>query len=135
MKLCEPCLNVMYTAAESSEGNLMRRYHITREAFIRRATGIPAIGMQIDGRCVGGAVICGFNFHLYVLPEYHGRWGFLFTPLMRWAFAHNDPLYALIQQDNSKVRRLIDRHDYPLIVERDGVMVYKLTNATTRYPE
>jgi len=126
---------VMYEAEMASEKQLSCEFGLGKEDYCKAMDLLPSVGFEVDGRCVGGLVLNGQKLHLSVLPEYHGRWGQLFSPAFKWAFAQNDPLYAIVSRDNEKVLRFIRRHDWHLVSANHSTMLFKLTNLTTRYPK
>lgn len=136
MKITDtPDLSVMYQAEKESDKELFTQISLTQEEYVRLISKYPAIGFEIDGKCIGGIVVRHNKIHLSVLPEYHGKWGWLFTPAFKWAFSLSDPLYAIVSRDNDKVLRFIRRHDWELIDEQGSTMIFKLTETTTRYPK
>ena len=105
------------------------------DLYVSLVKDLPSVGFEIDGSCVGGIVINGNRLHLSVIPEYYGKWGWLFTPAFKWAFTVSDPLYAYVSRDNEMVLRFIRRHDWRLLAEKGSAMIYELTDLTTRYPK
>jgi hypothetical protein len=136
MKLLDKAdFSVIYQAELDSDKELFNMFSLTEEDYVRLASKYPSIGFEIDGKCVGGMFIRQDKLHLSVLPEYHGKWGFLFTPAFKWAFSVTDPLKAVVNVSNSKVIRFIERHRWKLIDEQGSTLIYLLTDQTTRYPK
>lgn len=126
---------VMYEAEKESDRELFEQFNLTKDEYISLVQDYPSIGFEIDKKCVGGMFIRQDKIHLSVLPEYHGKWGFLFTPAFKWAFSVTDPLKAVVSVSNYKVIRFIERHRWKLIDEQGSTLIYLLTNQTTRYPK
>lgn len=126
---------VMYHAERETDKSLFDQIKLTCEEYVKLASKYPSIGFEIDGKCVGGMFIRRDRIHLSVMPEYHGKWGWLFTPAFKWAFSVSDPLYAYVSRDNELVLRFIRRHDWFLIEETGSAMIFELTDLTTRYPK
>jgi len=127
--------SVMYQAELESDKDLFNMLSLTEEDYVSLASKYPSIGFEIDGKCVGGMFIRQDHLHLSVLPEYHGRWGFLFTPAFKWAFSVTDPLKAVVSVNNDKIIRFIERHDWKLIDQQGSTLLYLFTDQTTRYPK
>ena len=127
-------LSVMYHAEQLSDKDLFKQINLTESDYIRLTKDFPSIGFEIDGKCVGGMIVRNNRIHLSVLPDYHGKWGWLFTPAFKWAFAVNDPLYAYVSRDNEKVLRFIRRHDWKKVNQIQSTIIFELTDLTTRYP-
>jgi len=126
---------VLYQSEREAEKELFQQFDITESEYVALASKNPSIGFEIDGKCVGGMFIHQDKLHLSVLPEYHSRWAFLYTPAFKWAFSIADPLRAIVNINNTKVIRLINRHDYQLIDKQGSTLIYLLTDKTTRYPK
>lgn len=127
--------SVIYQAELESDKDLFNMFSLTEEDYVGLTSKYPSIGFEIDGKCVGGMFIRQDKLHLSVLPEYHGKWGFLFTPAFKWAFSVTDPLKAVVSVSNNKVLRFIERHRWKLIDEQGSTLIYLLTDQTTRYPK
>jgi hypothetical protein len=135
MKLLDKAdFSVIYQAERASDKDLFKEFNLTEDEYIRLASRYPSVGFEIDNKCVGGLFIRQDKIHLSVLPEYHGKWGFLFTPAFKWAFSVTDPLKAVVNVNNDKVIRFIERHDWTLIDQQGSTLIYLLTDQTTRYP-
>lgn len=126
---------VMYKAEKESDKDLFFQFDLTEEEYVRIASKYPSIGFEIDGKSVGGMFVRAGRIHLSVMPEYHGKWGWLFTPAFKWAFSLSDPLYAYVSRENEKVLRFIRRHDWKQVNEIDSTVIFELTDLTTRYPK
>jgi hypothetical protein len=136
MKLLDKAdFSVIYKAERESDKDLFNMFSLTEEDYVGLTSKYPSIGFEIDGKCVGGMFIRQDKLHLSVLPEYHGKWGFLFTPAFKWAFSVTDPLKAVVSVSNYKVIRFIERHRWKLIDEQGSTLIYLLTDQTTRYPK
>jgi GNAT superfamily N-acetyltransferase len=126
---------VMYQAEKETDKDLFLQIDLTEKEYTAIASKYPSIGFEIDGKCVGGMFVRAKKIHLSVLPEYHGQWGWLFTPAFKWAFSVSDPLYAYVSRENEKVLRFIRRHDWKQVNEIDSTIIFELTDLTTRYPK
>jgi GNAT superfamily N-acetyltransferase len=126
---------VMYKAEKESDKDLFLQFDLTEEEYVRIASKYPSVGFEIDGENVGGMFVRAGRIHLSVMPEYHGKWGWLFTPAFKWAFSLSDPLYAYVSRENEKVLRFIRRHDWKQVNEIDSTVIFELTDLTTRYPK
>lgn len=127
--------SVIYSIERNTDKELFANFDLTEEEYVRLASKNPSIGFEIDGKNVGGMFIRSQKIHLSVMPEYHGQWGWLFTPAFKWAFSISDPLYAYVSRDNDKVLRFIRRHDWKKVNEIDSTIIFELTDLTTRYPK
>lgn len=126
---------VMYHAERESDKEMFRFFNLTLDEYIKLVSKYPSVGFEIDGRNVGGMFVRKNRIHLSVQPDYHGKWGWLFTPAFKWAFSVSDPLYAIVSRENEKVLRFIRRHDWKQIDEQGSTVVFELTDMTTRYPK
>lgn len=126
---------VMYRSEKESDKDLFLQIDLTEEEYVQIASKYPSVGFEIDGLNVGGMFIRANKLHLSVMPEYHGKWGWLFEPAFKWAFTVSDPLYAYVSRDNDKVLRFIRRHDWKKVNELDSTIIFELTDLTTRYPK
>ena len=127
--------SVLYQSEREAEKELFEQFDITESEYITLASKNPSIGFEIDGKCIGGMFINKDKLHLSVLPDYHGKWGFLFTPAFKWAFSVTDPLRAIVSENNKKVIQFIERHDWQLTDKKGSSLIYLLTDKTTRYPK
>ena len=132
-----PCadFSVMYQAEKETDKELFMQFDLKEQEYITLASKYPSIGFEVDNKCVGGMFVRANKIHLSVLPEYHGKWGWLFKPAFKWAFTVSDPLYAIVSRENEKVLRFIRRHDWKQVNEIDSTIVFELTDLTTRYPK
>ncbi|PFH10312.1 hypothetical protein BCF11_2730 [Collimonas sp. PA-H2] len=118
-------LEVMYEAERSSYNQMFREL-VTKQIYLAETSGYQAIGFELDGRCIGGAMLCPKYAHFSVLPEYHGTWTFLWRQTLEWIFAQRCPAYAPVHVDNVKCRRFMQRNNWEIIDTVGEFQIYEM---------
>lgn len=103
---------------------------VAREAFIAycASRNYPTLGFLHDGKPIGGMLFDGEVVHLEVLPEHHGRWGFLWKDALAWALSMKDPFQVGIHATNEKCLRFMDRNNWPRIAADDKFITYEVSS-------
>ena len=129
---------VMYEAERSSYNKMFREL-VSKQIYLAETSGYQAIGFELDGCCIGGAMLCAKYAHVSVLPEYHGTWTFLWRQALEWIFAQRCPAYAPVHIDNVKCRRFMRRNNWKIIDTMGDFQIYEMDRqaltrlATRRY--
>jgi hypothetical protein len=105
---------------------------MTRELFIAhcRTHNMPSVGFELDGKVIGGMLFDGSAAHIEVLPEYHGRWGALWRPALKWMFAQKDPMQVDIEVGNHKCHRFMAHNNWPRVKQNDQYITYEMSSST-----
>lgn len=129
-------LEVMYEAERSSYNQMFREL-LTKQIYLAETSGYRAIGFELDGRCIGGAMLCAKYAHFSVLPEYHGTWTILWPQALEWIFAQRHPAYGPVHVENVKCHHFMRRNNWKIIDTVADFQIYEmdrqaLTRLTTR---
>lgn len=116
--------NVMYEAEQVSYTPEIRAIW-TREHYVSRRRGLPAIGFEVDGKPIGGVYMDHGFIHISLLPEFHGKWAFAYMRGLEWALSHADPIYASIAASNKKCIRYVQQSGWEPVGQYSDVVFYR----------
>jgi GNAT superfamily N-acetyltransferase len=103
---------------------------VTREVFIAtcKRMGFPSIGFECNGVPIGGMMFDGTATHIGVLPQYQGRWAFLWEEACEWMFALKDPFIVRVEIDNKKCQRFVERNGWKPIAIDNSHVAYEISS-------
>lgn len=116
--------DVMYDAEQVSYTPEIREIW-TREKYVNRRRGLPALGLAADGKCIGGIYVEHGFFHVSILPKYYGKCSFIYLHGLKWALSHADPLYAGIMESNERCMRFAEHSGWEKIGRYNGVAYFR----------
>jgi GNAT superfamily N-acetyltransferase len=105
----------VYYDADSRRFNGRVLEVVTREAFREVFAECPSVGFECDGVPIGGVIFDGDVPHIAVLPEWHGRWGPLLRPMLRWLYGLKPDIRVHVDYDNAKIRRFVQHCGWPIV--------------------
>lgn len=85
---------------------------VTVEAFAACFAHCPSRGFACDGQAIGGMIFDGEQAHIAVLPEHHGRWGFLLAPTLDWVFGLKPEMIIRVEPGNKKAIAFMERNQW-----------------------
>jgi len=88
---------------------IFAQFPIDRETFVHRGKALPSIGFADDGRSIGGSFYDGKQVHLFVIADYHGKWGTLIGAWVDWTFSWADSMELRVEIENQACRRFITK--------------------------
>jgi len=100
---------------------------VTLEAFREVFADCPSVGFECDGVPIGGVIYDGKVPHIAVLPEWHGRWGVLLRPMLRWLYALNPDMRVHVARDNPKIRRFVEHCGWPMVAADLRGTIHQMT--------
>lgn len=117
----------VYRAAElqSLDGGLVCLSPIAD--YTKTLEDLPTYSITYNGRCVGGAVLRGQNFHIAVLPEFRGLVGRQIIKAMNWGLSIQEPFIAKISTNNAEALRLIKFFGNNLVSQDATTLTYLIT--------
>ena len=127
-------LGLLYDAARIRYGDEQWKKQsygaVTREEFIRYCIEkeLPTLGFSCDGKPIGGLIFDGTAAHLEVLPEHHGRWGFLWEKALEWIFSNKDPIEVQIYAWDERMLRFMDRNNFQRIRADKDFVTYRMSS-------
>lgn len=103
---------------------------VSRDDFVRfcAAQAYPTLGICCDGEPVGGLVFDGQAVHIEVLPEHHGRWGFVWKQCLQWAFSNKDPIEVKLFAGDEKAHRFMQRNNWQRIHADEDFVTYRMSS-------
>lgn len=124
------CYDITLMQHSAEEWQQLTQGRLTRESFVRYCIeqGFDSLGFSYDGKPIGGLVFDGQAAHISVLPEHHGRWGFLWKKGLAWIFSHKDPIEIKVFANNQKALRFMDRNNWPRIHEDENFVTYLMSS-------
>ena len=103
----------------------MIEHKIERHQIVSVMQSYRSLGFLYDGKPIGGVMYDGKEAHMAVLPEYHGRWGFLLKPMMEWLFAIKEPMQASVEISNTHCVRFMDRNKWRRVASNDKYITFE----------
>jgi GNAT superfamily N-acetyltransferase len=118
---------------------------VTREAFRKTFEACPSVGFECDGVPIGGVIFDGDVPHIAVLPQWHGRWGPLLRPMLRWLYALKADIRVHVDYGNPSIRRFVEHCGWPVVdadlrgtfhrMTPDGARRVARVNQSSRSPQ
>lgn len=105
----------------------IQKHKLTRDCFIARLSGLPSIGYEMNGEAIGGVFFDGKEAHIAVLPKYHGRWGILLKPSLKWLFSMQDPILSRIEIGNAQCIRFMEKNNWKRVEVDNEYITYEMT--------
>lgn len=101
---------------------------VNKEIFIAYYESCHSVGLMADGKPIGGILLDGDQFHLAVLPEYHGRWRHMFPEMLQRCFSLRDRFFANVDIDNEKCIRFMDSMQWPRVKCTESCITYEIAD-------
>ena len=117
----------VYYLADSAQYDASVLAVVTEEVFIGIYENCPSIGFESDGVSFGGVIFDGKRPHVAVLPAWHGRWGPLLRPALRWLYGWCDDMVVPVYDGNLPLRRFIERCGWPEVGRQPGAALHRMT--------
>lgn len=118
-------VDVMYEAERSSYNQMFREL-ITKELFLDEISTYQTIGFELNGKCIGGAMLCANYAHFSVLPQYHGKWALLWKETLEWIFEHRCPAYGPVHIENEKCQRFMQRNNWKVVRTEGDFHIFEM---------
>jgi hypothetical protein len=103
------------------------RIGIDKRLFCKLFSLMPSVGFTYDNEPIGGGFLFRDEFHMAVLPQFHGRWAVLWPATLEWLFAHTDPVVAKLEKSNPVVIAFAQRNAFPMVREDDRYVYFEMT--------
>lgn len=107
----------------------MAAHGFTEEAFIARYRDCPSVGFEQGGIPFGGVILDGNDFHIAILPEFHGKWGALLRPALAWLFSQRSEVRARVHRPNRQGLRFFRRLGAKLVESDGNFLIFSLSPA------
>ncbi|TKC91507.1 GNAT family N-acetyltransferase [Trinickia terrae] len=122
-------LGVYYEADAShyAASGIDVRQVFSKERFIERYKGCRSIGFVYDDTPIGGVIYDGGYVHIAVLPDYHGRWAWLWESALDWLFGFRTEALAAVDAGNRACLELMRRNGWSPVSDVDGTVTFRIT--------
>ncbi|CDG82310.1 GNAT family N-acetyltransferase [Janthinobacterium agaricidamnosum] len=99
---------------------------VSMEQVLAYYADCPSLGYEIDGAPAGGALFDGKEIHIAVLPQYYGRWAWLFKPTLEWLFQMEETILSRIERFNTRSLRFMDAGKWPRVHEDEHYVTFEM---------
>ncbi|WP_205962509.1 GNAT family N-acetyltransferase [Paraburkholderia phosphatilytica] len=99
----------------------------TKEKFIAHYRNCRSIGFAYDDTPIGGVIYYRGYVHIAVLPDYHGRWAWLWEAALEWLFSFEQAALALVDAGNRPCLELMRRNGWSPVSHVDGSVIFRIT--------
>lgn len=103
------------------------RQVFTSEMFVDYYRNCPSIGFMYDEKPIGGIIVDRGYAHIAVLPEYHGRWAWLWEPALEWLFSIQPELLGVVDAENLACLAFMKRNGWSAVSVTDGKVIFRIT--------
>ncbi|SDI39466.1 GNAT family N-acetyltransferase [Paraburkholderia phenazinium] len=103
------------------------RQVFTKEMFIDYYKSCPSIGFIYDEKPIGGIIFNNGYAHIAVLPEYHGRWAWLWEPALEWLFSIQPEVLGIVDAENRACLAFMTRNGWPAVSVAEDKVIFLIT--------